>query len=257
MLFQNFGMLIQVDFCLIVVSKLHMWFQNYICCFETTLKMWKRHITMQKKSVINHAMLFRINKKRIDNVSCRFKNQPCGFWKRDVNNVEKNGFRHSQCVVSKQHVGLYVESKLTNVELKLLLQLLLCGFDICLFLFDRTAKIDLTEVTTCRGSFGGFKSTCSQLDRAARIKTTGISYFSCNRSIVISANSFDQLFVVSNRHFAIIVTYSAFIIYTLAHVGQHLFIINIVIQACKASRYFFVISSAQIVQAFLVMCIAK
>jgi hypothetical protein len=37
-LFRNFGMLIQVDFCLIVVSKLHMWFQNYICCFETTLK---------------------------------------------------------------------------------------------------------------------------------------------------------------------------------------------------------------------------
>jgi hypothetical protein len=31
-------MLIQVDFCLIVVSKLHMWFQNYICCFKTKLK---------------------------------------------------------------------------------------------------------------------------------------------------------------------------------------------------------------------------
>ena len=38
MLFRNLGMLIQVDFCLIVVSKLHMWFQNYTCCFETTLK---------------------------------------------------------------------------------------------------------------------------------------------------------------------------------------------------------------------------
>jgi hypothetical protein len=47
-----------------------------------------------------------------------------------------------------------LESKLTNVESKLLLQLLLCGFDICLFLFDRTAKINLTEVSTCRGSFG-------------------------------------------------------------------------------------------------------
>jgi hypothetical protein len=65
---------------------------------------------------------------------------------------------------------------------KLLLQLLLCGFDICLFLFDRTAKIDPTEVSTCRGSFGGFKSTCFQLDRAARIESTGISYFSCDRS---------------------------------------------------------------------------
>jgi hypothetical protein len=53
------------------------------------------------------------------------------FWKRDVNNVEKNGFRHSQCVVSKRHVGLYVESKLMNVESKLLSQLLLCEFDIC------------------------------------------------------------------------------------------------------------------------------
>ncbi len=104
------------------------------------------------------------------------------FWKRDVNNVEKNGFQHSQCVVSKRHVGLYVESKLTNVESKLLLQLLLCGFDISLFLFDRTAKIDPTEVSTCRGSFGGFESTCFQLDQAARIKTTGISFLSCDRS---------------------------------------------------------------------------
>jgi hypothetical protein len=104
------------------------------------------------------------------------------FWKRDVNNVEKNGFQHSQRVVSKRHVGLYVESKLTNVESKLLLQLLLSGFNICLFLFDRTAKINPTEVSTCRGSFGNFESTCFQLDRAARIETTRISYFSqiCN-----------------------------------------------------------------------------
>ncbi len=111
-----------------------------------------------------------------------FRKLAMWFRKRDVNNIEKNGFRHSQCVVLKQHVGLYVELKLTNVELKLLLQLLLCGFIICLFLFDQTAKINPTEVSTCRGSFGGFESTCFQLDRAARIKTTGISYFSCNRS---------------------------------------------------------------------------
>ncbi len=107
------------------------------------------------------------------------------FRKRNVNNVEKNGFRHSQCVVSKRRVGLYVELKLTNVESKLLLQLLLCGFEICLFLFDRTAKIDPTEVSTCRGSFLGFESTCFQLDRAARIKTTRISYFSCDRSACV------------------------------------------------------------------------
>ncbi len=106
------------------------------------------------------------------------------FRKRDVNNVEKNEFQHSQCVVLKRRVGLYVESKLTNVESKLLLQLLLCRFDICMFLFDRTAKVNPTEVSTCRGSFGGFESTCFQLDRAARIKTTGISYFSCNRTPV-------------------------------------------------------------------------
>ncbi len=70
------------------------------------------------------------------------------------------------------------------MELKLLLQLLLCGFDICLFLFDRTAKTNPKEVSTCRGSFGGFESKCFQLDRAARIKTTRISYFSCNSSLV-------------------------------------------------------------------------
>jgi hypothetical protein len=102
--------------------------------------------------------------------------------------LKTNGFRHSQCVVLKRHVGPYVESKLTNVESKLLVQLLLCGFDICLFLFDRTAKIDPTEVSICRGSFGGFESTCFQLDRAARIETTRISYFSCDRSAPITTH---------------------------------------------------------------------
>ena len=55
-------------------------------------------------------------------------------------NVEKNGCQDSLCVVSKGHVGHYVESKLTRVESKLVLQFLLCGFHICLFLFDRTAR---------------------------------------------------------------------------------------------------------------------
>ncbi len=120
-----------------------------------------------------------------------FRKLAMWFRNRDVNNVEKNGFQHSQCVVSKQHVGLYVESKQTNVESKLLLQLLLCEFDICLFLLDRTAKIDPTELSTCRGSFGGFKSTCFQLDRAARIETTGISYFSCDRSVAARSDSIE------------------------------------------------------------------
>ncbi len=58
-----------------------------------------------------------------------------------------------------------------------------CGFKICLFLLDRTAWINTTEVLTCQGSFGGFETTCYQLDRAASFETTGISYFSCNRSV--------------------------------------------------------------------------
>ncbi len=57
-----------------------------------------------------------------------------------------------------------------------------CGFDILLFLFDWTARINPTEVLTCRGSFGGFETTCFQLGRAASFETTGIPYFSCDRS---------------------------------------------------------------------------
>ena len=66
----------------------------------------------------------------------------------------------------------------TQVKLKILL----CGVEICLFLFDWTARIDTKKVSTCRGSFGGFETTCFQLDRAASFETTGISYFSCDRS---------------------------------------------------------------------------
>jgi hypothetical protein len=57
-----------------------------------------------------------------------------------------------------------------------------CAFEICLFLLDRTARIDTKKVSTCRGSFGGLETTCFQLDRAASFKTTEISYFSCDRS---------------------------------------------------------------------------
>jgi hypothetical protein len=57
-----------------------------------------------------------------------------------------------------------------------------CGFEICLFLLDRTARIDTTKVSTCRGSFGGFETTCFQLDQAASFETTKISYFSCDIS---------------------------------------------------------------------------
>ncbi len=78
-------------------------------------------------------------------------------------------------MVSKQHGGLYVESKLKDVELKLFLQLFVRGFNIRLFLFDQTARIDPTEVSTFCSSFGGFETTCFQLDWAARINSTGIS----------------------------------------------------------------------------------
>ena len=66
----------------------------------------------------------------------------------------------------------------TQVKLKLLL----CGVEICLFLLDRTARINTKKISTCRGSFGGFETTCFQFDRAASFKTTKISYFGCNRS---------------------------------------------------------------------------
>jgi hypothetical protein len=42
--------------------------------------------------------------------------------------------------------------------------------------------MDTKKVSTCRGSFGGFETTCFQLDRAASLDSTGMFYFSCNRS---------------------------------------------------------------------------
>jgi hypothetical protein len=57
------------------------------------------------------------------------------------------------------------------------------GVEICLFLLDQTARMETKKVSTCRGSFGGFKTTCFQLDRAASLDSTGMFYFSCNRSL--------------------------------------------------------------------------
>ena len=56
------------------------------------------------------------------------------------------------------------------------------GVEICLFLLDQTARMDTKKVSTCRGSFGGFETTCFQLDRAASLDSTGMFYFSCDRS---------------------------------------------------------------------------
>jgi len=61
------------------------------------------------------------------------------------------------------------------------------GVKICLFLLDQTARMDTKKVSTCRGSFGGFETTCFQLDRAASLDSTGMFYFSCDRSV--AANS--------------------------------------------------------------------
>ena len=65
-----------------------------------------------------------------------FRKLAVWFRKRDVNKLKKWVSRFTVC----GHVGHYVvESKLTRVESKLVLQLLSCVFDICLFLFDRIA----------------------------------------------------------------------------------------------------------------------
>ena len=109
--------------------------------------------------------------------ACGFRNNMTWF----LNHVIV--FQHLQCVmVLKVHVGLYVESKQHGYV----------NLIFCLFLFDWTARIDTTEVSTCRGSFDGFKSTCFQLDWAARIKTTKISY----RTLVAT----DHLRSISSRH---------------------------------------------------------
>ncbi len=57
---------------------------------------------------------------------------------------------------------------------------------------DRTARMDTRKVSTCRGSFGVFETTCFQLDREASFETTGMFYFSCNRS-----SDFDLSFCAS------------------------------------------------------------
>jgi hypothetical protein len=56
------------------------------------------------------------------------------------------------------------------------------GVEICLFLLDQTARMETKKVSTCRGSFGGFETTCFQLDRAASLDSTGMFYFSCDRA---------------------------------------------------------------------------
>ncbi len=56
------------------------------------------------------------------------------------------------------------------------------GAEICLFLLDQTARMNTKKVSICRGSFGGFETTCFQLDRAASLDSTGMFYFSCDSS---------------------------------------------------------------------------
>ena len=110
-----------------------------------------------------------------------FQKLPMWIRKKGINNIEKMVLGLTECDFETTCWAL-CGVKTTRVKLKLQRQLLLCGYEICLFLFDRTARIDTTEVLTCQGSFGGFETTCFQLDRAASFKTTGISYFSCDKS---------------------------------------------------------------------------
>ncbi len=88
---------------------------------------------------------------------CGFRNNMTRFQKHKI------CFQHSQCVVSKRHGGLYVEPKLHGY----------------------VDSVFRTKVSTCLGSFGGFKTTCFQLDRTGSFETTGISYFSCDRSCLL------------------------------------------------------------------------
>ena len=115
-------------------------------------------------------MLSQINEKRIKNVSCRFENYLCGFEKRVSTISKKNVSRLTVCGFETTCWALCGVKTYTS-EVETTWQLLLCGFKICLFLFDRTARINTTEVLTCRGSFGGFETTCFQLDRAASFET--------------------------------------------------------------------------------------
>ena len=85
--------------------------------------------------VATHLLRFWANKIKKKNKSCCFGHfmwfqNHIKMWHKTSRN--EICFPHSQCVVSKRHVGLYVESKLQDVEPELLLQLLVCGFNIWL-----------------------------------------------------------------------------------------------------------------------------
>ena len=58
-------MLFRVDFGLITVSKLHMWYRNFTCCFETTWQI----------SEITHGHVGKTGYFH----SCSFETTPCGF----------------------------------------------------------------------------------------------------------------------------------------------------------------------------------
>ena len=114
-----------------------------------------------------------------------FQKLPMWIRKKGINNIEKMVLGLTECDFETTCWAL-CGVKTTRVKLKLQRQLLLCGYEICLFLFDRTARIDTTEVSTSQGSFCGFETTCFQLDRAASFEITGISYRRTGSSIRIT-----------------------------------------------------------------------
>ncbi len=83
-------MLIQVDFCLIVVSKLHMWFRNYICCFETTLE--------NVETTYHHVEKVSYNCGRIFSILCHGNSKLCCVVSTLHHDVSK-----PHCVAKKIH----------------------------------------------------------------------------------------------------------------------------------------------------------
>jgi hypothetical protein len=122
-----------------------------------------------------------------------FRKLAMWFWKRNVNNVEKKWV--STFTVCGFETMCWALCGVKTNE---------CGVETAFAAFVMWIRYLLVsiEVSTCRGSFGGFESTCFQLDRAARIKTTGISYFSCNRLPFVAFSSlvFSALFTKIVRY---------------------------------------------------------
>ena len=76
-------MLFRIDFGPITVSKLHMWYRNFTCCFETTYQISEITHCHVGKTVyfLFHSLecYFENRLCRSDFASCCFETTPCGF----------------------------------------------------------------------------------------------------------------------------------------------------------------------------------